>query len=267
MAEAKQGVILTLANQKGGVAKTTTAAALASIYSQRGLKVLAIDSDAQANLTLQLGIDYLSDPRMRGTVADLYLGKATASEIAISTPFKGIDLVPSSAEAAEVELRIPNKTGSDLLLREMVIADKANYDLIIIDSPPNLGKFVINCINASDYFIIPIDGKWALNSADLVMNLAEENSRVYRLPTKLLGVFLTMVDRTNMTIELRNVINERFENLVFKSEIRRSTVARESATLDTPIPLYSADSAVASDYRSLADEIANRMGKKGWIKK
>jgi chromosome partitioning protein len=255
-----QGISLGLCNQKGGAAKTTSAAALAAIYGEHGLKVLAVDSDAQGNLSLQFGVDCLTDKSVKATIADLYLGRVAPEETITSTRFKGVDLIPASMDLAAVEILMPTLPGCDLLLYAAIESMRANYDLIILDSPPNLGKFAVNVLNASDHFLVPVDGPWALRSVDTLLKLARDNARVYKLSSKFLGVFITMSDRTRLTGGVRSEAEERFPGYLLKGEIRRSTQAREAAAMETPIPLYAADSAVAIDYRNLAQEVAERMG-------
>ncbi len=255
-----RALTLGLSNQKGGAAKTTTAAALAALYGERGLRVLGIDSDPQAHLSLQLGVDFLREENLPGTVSDLYLGKASAEEIAIHTRFKGVDIVPASVDLAAVEINLPGMTGCDLRLRRALEPVRNKYDLIILDSPPNLGKFAVNVLNASDFFLVPVDGPWALRSVDTLLTLSQDNAAIYNLPTAFLGVFITMGDRTRIMQVVREEAEQRFPHNTFKSEIRRSTLAREAAALETPVPLYAADSAVAADYRALADEVAARLG-------
>lgn len=257
-----QGRTLGLSNQKGGAAKTTTAAALAAIFGERGWRILGIDSDPQAHLSLQLGVDFLRDENIKGTVSDLYLGKAAAHEIAMPTRFAGVDVVPASVDLAAVEINLPAMTGADLRLRRALEGARGQYQLIILDSPPNLGKFAVNVLNASDYFLVPVDGPWALRSVDTLLGLAEDNASIYNLPTEFLGVFITMGDRTRIMQNVRDEAEQRFPQHILKSEIRRSTLAREAAAMETPVPLYAADSALAADYRALADEVAERMGMK-----
>ena len=256
----KRGMCLGLSNQKGGAAKTTTAAALAAIYGELGFKVLGIDSDPQAHLSLQFGVDVLREENLPGTVSSLYLGQASAREIAIATQFKGVDIVPASVDLAAVEINLPGMTGCDLRLRRALESSRDIYDLIILDSPPNLGKFAVNVLNAADFFLVPIDGPWALRSVDVLLKLAQDNADVYNLPTQFLGAFLTMGDRTKIMQGVRESAEQRFPGYFLRSEIRRSTIAREAAALETPVPIYDADSGVAEDYRSLADEVKERMG-------
>ncbi|HEX2910559.1 MAG TPA: ParA family protein [Chloroflexia bacterium] len=258
----RHAITLSLCNQKGGAAKTTTAAALAAIYGQQGLKVLLVDSDPQANLSLQFGIDTVIRTDLPGTISDLYLLKDHSDRVAVSTNVPGVDIIPSSVYAAEVELGLPTRVGSDLLLATTLNAYRDRYDLIILDSPPNLGKFVINVLNASDYYLVPVEGSWGLRSVDVIMKLVSENSRVYNLKTQFLGVFITMGDRTRLTQVLREEAAQRFPGKFFKSEIRRSTMAREAAAMSTPVPLYATDSTLAADYRALAREVAGKIGLK-----
>lgn len=255
-----RAITLGLSNQKGGAAKTTTSAALAALYGSKGFKVLGIDSDPQAHLSLQLGVDVLRDENIVGTVSDLYLGKASARELAVTTRFEGVDVVPASVDLAAVEINLPGMTGADLRLRRSLESARDGYDLIILDSPPNLGKFAVNVLNASDYFLVPVDGPWALRSVDVLLTLAQDNAGIYNLPTQFLGVFITMGDRTRIMQNVREEAEARFPGNVFKSEIRRSTLAREAAALETPVPLYAADSSVAADYRALADEVGKKIG-------
>ena len=260
------GITLGLCNQKGGVGKSSSAAALATIYAAQGLKVLVIDSDPQGNVSLQLGVDWLdmetdeSSDAPIGTVSDLYMEKAGAHEIAIATQFKGVDLVPASVELAEVEMALPGKSGSDLRLSIALREARKIYDIIIMDSPPNLGKFSVNVLAASDWFLVPVDGPWALRSVKALLAVARKNANYYNCNNQFLGLFLTMVDRTRIMQNVRDVAQERYPDHLFQAEIRRSTLARESAALATPIPVYAQDSAVAEDYRQLASEVSSRIG-------
>jgi chromosome partitioning protein len=258
--ETRRAVTLGMCNQKGGAGKTTSCSALATIFARQGLKVLVVDSDPQANLSLQFGLDTAQSTDLPGTVSDLYLLRDNSNQVAIPTTVENVDLIPSSVQAAEIELSLPTKVGADLLLATALKPYREQYDLIILDSPPNLGKFVINVLNASDFFLVPVEGSWGLRSVDVILKLVQENTRIYNLPTQLAGVFITMADRTRINQVLREEAEQRFTDHFLKTEIRRSTMAREAATLGTPIPLYAADSGLAQDYRNLADEVAPRIG-------
>ena len=258
-AKGRRATVIGLCNQKGGASKTTTAAALAALYGERGLRVLAVDNDPQAHLSLQLGVDFLRTPDLPGTVSDLYVGKANARDVVTTTRFDHVDLIPATVDLATVEINLPGMTGSDLRLRRSLEPARPYYDVIILDSPPNLGKFVVNVLTASDYFLVPVDGPWALRSVDTLLSLAEDNAAVYNLSLIFLGIFMTMTDRTRIMQEVKAEAGERYGDKLFTSEIRRATLAREAAAMETPVPLYAADSALAGDYRALADEVAHRI--------
>jgi chromosome partitioning protein len=153
-----QGISLGLCNQKGGAAKTTTVAALAAIYAKRGLKILAVDNDPQGNLSLQFGIDAINEGT-NGTISDLYRDTSKAKTSVIATRYETIDIIPASVEAAKTEILLPTRIGTDLILRTALEPLRVAHDLILLDSPPNLGKFVVNVINASDYFMIPVEAR------------------------------------------------------------------------------------------------------------
>lgn len=252
----KRGSILGIANQKGGAGKTTTTAALAATWGEQGLKVLGVDTDPQGNLSLQFGVDTLAEPTLK-TIADVYLGKLSVREVTVHTKFRGVDLIPTSVDLAKVEIMLPSLSGCDLLLHSALEEIREDYDVIIIDSPPNLGKFAINVLNASDYLLVPVEGAWALRSVDTLLDLVKSNAKVYKLSTQFLGAFLTKSDRTKIMRGIREEASQRFGSKLLKTEIRNSTLARESATLETPLPLYATDSGIASDYRSLAEEVAS----------
>src|SRR5690349_2821159 len=130
--EKYRGIVLGLNNQKGGVAKTTSAAALAVVFAQRGYKVLAIDNDPQGHLGVHFGIDCVIDKDLPGTTADIYTGKKMAEEIAIQSKFNGVWIVPASTdELSPVEMYLPTKQGSDLQLRSKLRSTRQQYDLII----------------------------------------------------------------------------------------------------------------------------------------
>ena len=151
-----QGITLGLCNQKGGVGKSSIAAALAVVYAQRGLKVLVLDSDPQGNVSLQLGVDAF-EQKLSGTITELYLERAAIDELAVPTLVPGVSLIPATVQLAEVEISLPSLAGSDLRLATALEKAREEYDLIVLDSPPNLGKFCVTVLIASDWYLIPVN--------------------------------------------------------------------------------------------------------------
>ena len=260
MSKQFRGIIIGLVNQKGGVAKTTSAAALASIFAARGYKVLALDTDPQGHLGVHFGIDTVVNKTLPGTTADVFTGKKTAEEIALKSDYNDVWVVPASTdELSLVEMYLPTKQGSDLQLKSKLKTTRLHFDLIILDAPPNLGKLSINVMAASDWLLVPVEGPLGMRSLDAIVQAVATNAEIYDVPTRLLGVFLTMVDRTRIMNSVREEIEERYHGLLMKSEIRRSTLVRESSALQTPVPNYARDSGVSLDYQALTDEMIERM--------
>ncbi|MBN9390826.1 MAG: ParA family protein [Chloroflexi bacterium] len=254
-----EAVVIGLCNQKGGATKTTTVASLATVFAERGQRVLAIDNDPQGHLSLQFGIDARRD-KLAVTVSQLYLQERPTAEAVIHTNHNGVDLIPAFIGLAAVEMNLPGMQASDLRLRLALDEVRRDYDLIFLDSPPNLGKLASNVLAASDYFLVPVDGPWALESVDTLIAVARDNAKFYRLDNQFLGLFLTMTDRTRVMQAVREEAEERWPSQVFRTGIRRSTLAREAAAAREPLPLYAVDSAVAGDYQALADEVTERIG-------
>ncbi len=253
------GITLGLCNQKGGVGKSTTVGSLAAIYARRGLKVLVVDNDPQGNVSLQLGVDALGQAGVK-TIADVYLGKTSVMEAATTTNIEGVYLVPATVDLAKVEMMLPTQSGSDLRLKSSMKEARENFDLILFDSPPNLGKLSINVLAASDWFLIPVSGAWSVRSVDVILEKAEDNRRFYNTQSKLLGLVITMMERTKIMSSLREYNKENYTQYLLETDIRRATIAREAEAMAQPVPLYAEDSGIADDYRKLADEIALKIG-------
>lgn len=256
----KKAVVLGVTNEKGGVGKTTTTAALVASLGARGYRVAAIDCDPKADLSSQFGIKKLStEQKLKGTSADLFQLKAAPHEIAIETQFKGVYLVPSSVALAEIEMNLPGKSGSDLRLSTAIEESKSHFDVIFLDSPPNPGKLVINIINASDWLLLPVDGTWGLSALDTIVGLAKENSKIYKLPPHHFGVILTRTAKTQIWSAVREEAKSRFPEYLFQAEIRDSTIAQQASAMQVPLPFYATSSGVAKDYVQLTDELLSRM--------
>ena len=246
---------ITLSNQKGGVAKTTTTGALASGLSQRGYKVLAVDTDPQCNLSLSSGVDILS---MDQTLYDVFKGTADLQDTIQKTDL-GYDLSTGGLNLAVADMEF-TQTGREFMLREALDSVKADYDFCIIDTPPTIGILTVNALTASDSVVIPL-------TADLysIQGLSQLNGMIERVrkysnkDLKIAGLLITRHDeRTNISKALQDQITRTAEKLgtkVFKQPIRNSVAVRESQVMKSDIFTEAPKANATKDYTAFIDEL------------
>ena len=246
---------ITLSNQKGGVAKTTTTGALASGLSQRGYKVLAVDTDPQCNLSLSSGVDILS---MDQTLYDVFKGTADLQDTIQKTDL-GYDLSTGGLNLAVADMEF-TQTGREFMLREALDSVKADYDFCIIDTPPTIGILTVNALTASDSVVIPL-------TADLysIQGLSQLNGMIERVrkysnkDLKIAGLLITRHDeRTNISKALQAQITQTAEKLgtkVFKQPIRNSVAVRESQVMKSDIFTEAPKANATKDYTAFIDEL------------
>ena len=246
---------LTLSNQKGGVAKTTTAGALASGLAQRGYKVIVVDLDPQCNLSLGSGADILN---MDQTLYDVFKGTADLPDLIQKTDL-GYDLITGGLTLAGADMDF-TQTGREFMLREALDSVRADYDFCIIDTPPTLGILTVNALTASDGVVIPLTADLfslqGLSQLDLLMDRVRKYSN---RDLKTEGLLITIHDeRTNISKALSEKINQTAEKLgtrVFSHPIRRSVAVRESQTLMVDLFTEAPQANATKDYNSFIDEI------------
>ena len=246
---------LTLSNQKGGVAKTTTAGALASGLAQRGYKVIVVDLDPQCNLSLGSGADILN---MDQTLYDVFKGTADLPDLIQKTDL-GYDLITGGLTLAGADMDF-TQTGREFMLREALDSVRADYDFCIIDTPPTLGILTVNALTASDGVVIPLTADLfslqGLSQLDLLMDRVRKYSN---RDLKIEGLLITIHDeRTNISKALSEKINQTAEKLgtrVFSHPIRRSVAVRESQTLMVDLFTEAPQANATKDYNSFIDEI------------
>jgi chromosome partitioning protein len=245
---------IALANQKGGVAKTTTAVNLGACLAELGRRVLLIDLDPQANLTSWLGI------RQEGLEKSIYnvlLGEARIEEVLKDSTVKGLWLAPSTVELAGAERALANEVGREIILKQRLDHLVESYDYILLDCPPSLGLITVNALTASREVFIPVETKiLALNGlVTLVSTINLVKERLNPL-LEVTGIIPCMYDgRTNLSREVVEQLKARFGSRVFNTVIRESIRLAECPISGLPIHLYAPGSPGAQDYMNLAREV------------
>ncbi len=243
---------IAVANQKGGVGKTTTAVNLAAVFGSMDEKVLLVDADPQGNATSGLGVDKRQCPV---TVYEVMIGGETASKAICHTQYKNLDLLAASIDMASMERR---EDRLKIPLQEV----KDNYDYIIIDCPPSLGLITTNSLNASDSILIPIQCEfYALEGLSQLINTVRRVKRQYNSMLELEGVLLTMYDgRLNLTQQVVTEVKKFFPRKVYSTVIPRAVRLSEAPGFGQPVEYYDHYSKGARAYRELAREILKKKG-------
>jgi chromosome partitioning protein len=243
---------IAIANEKGGVAKTTTALSLAGAFVEQNQEVLVIDLDAQSNLTMALGIN---PAHVRRSITDVLLNTATPISASLETSVPGIDLIPANAEMELAERFLPVRHNYQYMLKR-AIDGLAVYDFIIIDCPPSLGAVTTNGLTAAHLLIIPSQAEYFSVHALKTTIMKVHRVRKQNNPDLIYKVLITMLDQRNrihrsMSEELLNAFNE----FMFATVIGIDTKLRESAVASLPITHYNSNCRSAYQYRTLAQEI------------
>ena len=244
--------VLSFANEKGGVGKTTSALSLGAALAEQGERVLLVDLDPQANLTLGLGFE---PQELTATIADTLLGNRPLAEVVQTTDVPGVDLVPASDGLLNVERFLPVRRSFELVLRE-ALAGLDGYTVAILDCPPALGATTRCALTASDVLVIPTQCEYfsahALRQVVSLIRTIRQRSNP-RLRYRLL---LTMLDRRNgLHRSLAEQIRRAFGSAVFATEVEIDARLREAPAFGQPITVYSPSSRGAQQYRQLAEEL------------
>ena len=251
------GRTIAIANQKGGVGKTTTAINLSACLAEKGKRVLAIDFDPQGNTTSGLGIDKDS---LTITIYEMMIGEAEVGECIQKSVVDGLDVLPANVNLAGAEIELIGIEEKEYILRKQVEKIKDQYDYIIIDCPPSLNTLTVNAMTTADTVLVPIQCEYyaleGLTQLIHTINLVKERLN----PTlEIEGVVFTMYDaRTNLSLQVVENVKQNLNQTIYKSIIPRNVRLAEAPSHGMPINLYDPKSAGAEGYRDLADEVLEK---------
>lgn len=251
------GRIIAIANQKGGVGKTTTATNLSACLAEKGKKVLAIDMDPQGNMSSAFGID---KNNVENTIYELILEECSMKECRVEEVIENLSIIPSNVNLAGAEIELIGLDNKEYILKKYVDEVRDEYDFVVIDCPPSLNTLTVNAMTTADTVLVPIQCEYfaleGLSQLIHTINLVRD-----RLNPKLEieGVVFTMFDaRTNLSLQVVENVKENLNQEVYKSIIPRNVRLAEAPSHGKPITLYDSKSAGAEAYRDLADEVIER---------
>ncbi|WP_341216012.1 AAA family ATPase [uncultured Wocania sp.] len=251
------GKIIAIANQKGGVGKTTTSINLAASLGVLEKKVLLIDADPQANATSGIGIDVESVDI--GTY-QLLEHSNSAKEAIVKTETPNLDIIPAHIDLVAIEIELVDKNEREYMLKKALLDIKDDYDYILIDCAPSLGLLTLNALTAADAVIIPIQCEYfALEGLGKLLNTIKSVQKIHNPELDIEGLLLTMYDsRLRLSNQVVEEVQKHFNNMVFQTIIQRNVRLSEAPSYGESIINYDAGSKGASNYLSLAKEIINK---------
>ena len=254
------GKIVAIANQKGGVGKTTTAINISSGVAHLGFRVLVIDMDPQANLTSGFGYS-----KVYPTIYDVLVKDAEVKEVVRKTRIEGLDLLPSEISLVGAEVELVDERNRETRLKRIIMPLKREYDYVFIDSPPSLGLLTLNSIVAADSVIIPIQSEfYALEGLSKLLNTVRKIQSKLNPRLTIEGVLITMYDtRLNLSHQVVEEVKKYFGDKVYNTVIPRNVKLAEAPSFGRTIYEYDPSSKGAVSYRKLSEEFLERNGQKG----
>ena len=254
--------IIAIANQKGGVGKTTTAINLSACLAELGEKVLAIDMDPQGNMTSGLGID---KNNVKYTVYDLIIGEAEINQVICKEALENLDVLPANVDLSAAEIELIGIDNKEYIIRDEIEKVKNNYDYIIIDCPPSLSMLTINAMTTADTVLVPIQCEYyALEGLSQLIHTIDLVKERLNPRLEMEGVVFTMYDaRTNLSLQVVENVKENLNKTIYKTIIPRNIRLAEAPSHGMPINMYDPKSAGAENYRLLAEEVIHK-GEEEW---
>ena len=251
------GRIIAVANQKGGVGKTTTSINLAACLAEKGKKVLAVDMDPQGNLTSGLGVDKDS---VEKSIYELIIGEVDIKEVINKEVLENLDIIPTSIDLSAAEIELIGVDDKEYILRNAIDQVKDQYDFVIIDCPPSLSMLTINAMTTADSVIVPIQCEYyALEGLSQLIHTVELVKDRLNSKLEIEGVVFTMSDaRTNLSLQVVENVKDNLQQNIYKTIIPRNIRLAEAPSYGLPINKYDPKSTGAESYMRLADEVIER---------
>lgn len=251
------GRIIAIANQKGGVGKSTTAINLAACLAEKEQKVLIVDINPQGNATSGLGV---SKDDVENTIYQVMLGTISADDAIQKDVFDNLDVLPSNVNLAGAEIELIDVENREYILKNILYDIKDRYDYIVLDCPPSLSMLTVNAMTAADTVLVPIQCEYyALEGLTQLIHTINLVKRKLNPELELEGVVFTMYDaRTNLSLQVVENVKENLGQNIYKTIIPRNVRLAEAPSHGLPINIYDSKSAGAESYRLLAEEVMNQ---------
>ena len=249
--------IIAVANQKGGVGKTTTTINLSAALAEQGKKVLLVDIDPQGNATSGVGVD---KRELDETVYELFVGETTLEDCLIETDFLNLSVIPANINLSGAEIDLIDTEEREYHLKNILAPIRDDYDFILIDCPPSLNMLTVNAMTAADTVLVPIQCEYyALEGLSQLIHTINLVKRRLNPNLQLEGVVFTMYDgRTNLSQQVVENVRDNLKTKIYETVIPRNIRLAEAPSYGLPIELFDANSSGAKSYRSLAKEIMER---------
>ncbi len=248
------GKVIAIANQKGGVGKTTTAVNLAAALGDLGRHVLLTDIDPQGNATSGMGVN---KRKLEASTYQLLIGEATAPDVRQKTKFAGVDILPANITLAGAEIELVDTEHRETRLKHALLSIREEYDYLLVDCPPSLGLITLNALTAADTLLIPAQCEYyALEGLSQLVATVRTVKHLYNPSIEIEGVLLTMYDgRLNLTVQVVQEIKKFFPRKVYHTVIPRNVRISEAPSFGQPVMYYDRHSKGSESYRQLAREI------------
>lgn len=249
--------IIAIANQKGGVGKTTTSINLSACLAEKGMRVLTVDIDPQGNTSSGLGID---KNNIKNSIYQMIIGECSLDECRLKEIYENLDLLPSNVNLAGAEIELIGVEQREYILKNALDKAREEYDFIIIDCPPSLSTLTVNAMTAADTVLVPIQCEfYALEGLTQLIHTINLVKKRLNPSLYIEGVVFTMFDaRTNLSLEVVENVKQNLKQNIYKTIIPRNVRLAEAPSHGLPINIYDPKSAGADGYRQLADEVIEK---------